>query len=300
MVKKRECAKQEPLVSAIITTKNRLHLLKRAIKSVYNQTYKNIEVIVVDDASHDGTEEWCSAQQFKYIRIPYEESKGGNHARNLGADNANGEYLAFLDDDDYWLKEKIKYQVKMLEESGNEVVHCWHKLEIIGEGNSVVIKNCPLSNNYYGKLSKRILYQITILTSAMMIKRNAFFEVGKFDEQCKYWQEYELTIRLAQRKPFDLVRNFQMVYRINTFDENRLTNKYNEWMDAVQYIYAKHRNLYSRLNIFQFVRTKVLFWRDKAMRLERVGLRIEGICKYRNLINIPFRIYDKIKHYLKK
>ncbi|WP_288911006.1 glycosyltransferase family 2 protein, partial [uncultured Thomasclavelia sp.] len=89
------------LVSAIITTHNRLELLKRAIQSVYNQTYSNIELIVVDDASDDGTKEWAEQQSFKFIYIPKEKSKGGNYARNLGIKSSHGKYVAFLDDDDY-------------------------------------------------------------------------------------------------------------------------------------------------------------------------------------------------------
>ena len=78
------------LVSAIITTHNRVDLLKRAVKSVYAQTYKDIELIVVDDCSTDGTKEYCEAQSFRYIHIPKEESRGGNHARNLGVLAAKG------------------------------------------------------------------------------------------------------------------------------------------------------------------------------------------------------------------
>lgn len=92
---------ENKLVSAIITTHNRLDLLKQAIKSVKQQTYIDIEVIVVDDASTDGTKDYCSAlTDIHYIYIPPSESRGGNHARNVGIRNANGYYIAFLDDDE--------------------------------------------------------------------------------------------------------------------------------------------------------------------------------------------------------
>ena len=83
------------LVSAIITTNNRLELLKRAIESVRTQTYSNMECIVVDDASTDGTYEYCQGQPVRYLYIPPEESKGGNYARNRGIEMAQGEYVAF-------------------------------------------------------------------------------------------------------------------------------------------------------------------------------------------------------------
>lgn len=88
------------LVTAIITTHNRLELLKRAIESVYAQTYKCIELIVVDEASMDGTGDYCKKLPLQYIFIPKAESRGGNYARNLGIKAAKGEYVAFLDEDD--------------------------------------------------------------------------------------------------------------------------------------------------------------------------------------------------------
>ena len=79
---------ENKLVSAIITTHNRSDLLKQAIKSVKQQTYIDIEVIVVDDASTDGTKEYCTALTgIHYIYISPAESKGGNHARNVGIEN---------------------------------------------------------------------------------------------------------------------------------------------------------------------------------------------------------------------
>lgn len=83
------------LVSAIITTHNRKSLLAKAINSVLTQTYSKIELIVVDDASDDGTDLMCLSLPLKYIYIPKEESCGGNHARNIGIMNAMGYYVAF-------------------------------------------------------------------------------------------------------------------------------------------------------------------------------------------------------------
>lgn len=83
-------------VSAIITTHNREGLLKRAIESVLNQTYKNLECIVVDDNSTDNTREVCNQFPVNYIYIPKEETRGGNYARNLGIKAASGDYCAFL------------------------------------------------------------------------------------------------------------------------------------------------------------------------------------------------------------
>ena len=113
------------LVSAVIITHNRKDLVMRAIESVLTQTYTNIECIVVDDASTDGTVELLSSSEdINYIYIPKSESRGGNHARNVGIAASHGVYVAFLDDDDYWLPTKIEKQLEQKKKKKCGVVYC--------------------------------------------------------------------------------------------------------------------------------------------------------------------------------
>ena len=229
------------LVSAIITTHNRQDLLIRAVKSVLSQTYKNMELIVVDDASDERADELLKEFDLQYIYIPKEKSKGGNHARNIGILTAKGEYVAFLDDDDYWLPIKIEEQMALIEEKQCELVYCPLTLEkISANGTITYIHESP--NPYKsGDLSKKILYNICTTTSCILVKKDALIDIGLFDENLKFWQEYELTIRLAQRGPFYYAWKDLVVYRVDTSDKNRLTNKFDEWRKAVRYIYTKHR-----------------------------------------------------------
>lgn len=260
------------LVSAIITTHNRLSLLKRAIKSVYDQTYPQIELIVVDDGSTDGTEIYCTKQQFTYIRIPTGQSKGGNYARNLGIKSSKGEYVAFLDDDDAWLPQKISKQVELIEQMDCELVHGGRRLEFV-EGTSEYYKDQLPSMNHWGDMSRKILLTICTTTTNILAKREALFEVGLFDESLKFWQEYELTIRLAQRKPFYFVNEPISIYRIDLNDKQRLTNKYYEWRDTVRLIHTKHKDLYQQLNWKERYNVQVLVWSDAAMRCKTCGLK---------------------------
>src|SRR6056297_3803158 len=99
-------------VSIIIPTYNRKKLLKNAIQSVLKQTYKNLEIVIVDDGSSDGTQNLIdniNNNKIKYIRN--EKSVGGSQARNIGINNSTGKYITFLDDDDEYLPEKIEKQV---------------------------------------------------------------------------------------------------------------------------------------------------------------------------------------------
>ena len=111
---KRIVMNKNPTVSVIIPTYNRAHLVDRAIQSVLNQTYKDFELIIVDDGSTDNTEDIIKEFQKKDERIKYirhEENRGGSAARNTGIKAAKGEYIAFLDSDDEWLPIKLGRQI---------------------------------------------------------------------------------------------------------------------------------------------------------------------------------------------
>ena len=277
------------LVSAIITTHNRKDLLRRAIDSVFSQTYANIELIVVDDSSDDGTSLVCKDSRIKYIYIPYEESRGGNYARNIGIEAAMGEYCAFLDDDDYWLPTKIEKQVGLIESKNCELVHCGQRLEIIDKHNKFYLKDKLPRKSQGGDMSKRILFTISTTTSCMLCKKSALLEIGMFDESLKFWQEYELTIRLAQRAPFYYVDEPLTVYRIDTKDKGRLTNKFFDWKNAVQYVYNKHASMYNHLSLLEKIAVKMRYLNDARHRSKGAGLRLRYLVL--TMISFPVRLY---------
>jgi len=108
----RERSMREELISVIIPTYNRRDKVTYAVKSVLDQTYSNIEVIIIDDASTDNTE--AEIKKIKDDRIRYiylEKNHGAAGARNVGIKEANGTYIAFQDSDDIWEKEKLQMQI---------------------------------------------------------------------------------------------------------------------------------------------------------------------------------------------
>ena len=269
-----------PKVTAIITTHNRNDLVGRAIESVLAQTYKNIECIVVDDASDVSAEEVCSKYPVRFIYIPKAESKGGNHARNLGIMASDAKYVAFLDDDDYWIPEKIEKQVALIEEKGNSLVYSGARPEIFKDGEITVKTYVPNFDNQ-GDMSRRILYGICCLNITLLIERRKLIEIGLFDENVRFWQEYELTIRMAQVTEFYLVPEPLAVFRIDVKDKYRLTNKFDEWKNAVEYIYAKHSKLFGKLNWLEREYVKINFASDAIARSKNSG---------RPLLSIYYRI----------
>jgi glycosyltransferase involved in cell wall biosynthesis len=193
------------LLSVVIPVRNREDLIVGALESVNAQTYRPIEIIVVDDGSADKTkqvaETWasniCVGDRFS-TTVVVSGGKGANAARNLGCQNANGELIAFLDSDDRWLPKKSELQVALLE------------LRPSAGGAYCGLQNCDLDSgmlenpqprNYpQGNLLRFLLVRdVTAPTSCWMVKRTCIEEIGGFDESLQARQDWDLWIRFAQR-----------------------------------------------------------------------------------------------------
>lgn len=279
------------LVSAIITTHNRQDLLIRAVESVLNQTYPFIELLVVDDASDEKADELLKDFNLQYIYIPKEESKGGNHARNIGILSAKGKYVAFLDDDDYWLPTKIEKQVALIEEKKCGIVYCGRIKEKHQDGNistSVDIKNME------GDIRKEVLQLVPTTSSSMLINKELLIKRGMFDENLAFWQDYELLIRLSKYTPFYRVPEALTVYLVDIKDKNRISNKYFGWKKAVKYVKKKHHDLYKQLNFKETIRANILYWKAARHRCAKAGLTIR-YRYYNNLLRLGYFILNMQK-----
>lgn len=281
-----------PKVTAIIATHNRNDLVGRAIESVLNQTYTNLDCIVVDDASDISAEDVCKKYPVKFIYIPKEKSMGGNHARNVGIYSTDAEYIAFLDDDDFWLPNKIEKQVKLIEEKHCELVYSGARAEFVS-GDSIAEGTYTPDFWKQGDMSKRILLEICCLNITILANRQALLQCGLFDEKVRYWQEYELTIRLAQRTPFYFVPEVLAVFRVDTSDKRRLTNNYHKWLQSVEYIYSKHKELYETLTVMEKMWVKHSFYADAIARAKSSGHKYLALY-YKILLKtlfIPVKFY---------
>lgn len=153
-----------------------------------------------------------------------------------------------------------------------------------------VFTNILPDSRMCGDLHKLILQHFCSTSSTFLILREAIVEVNYFDEALKYWQDYELTIRLAQRGPFYFVNECLCVYRKNIYDTYRLTNNFFEWEKAVKYIYNKHSDLYKGLSLKEKLVTKTQKWKDAKMRCEASGLPYRKA--YYSLLLIPLKILN--------
>ena len=258
------------LVSAIITTRNRKDLLKKAIQSVLTQTYEEIECIVVVDASEDGTQEYLKSltdPRVRTIFIDKEESKGGNYARNKGIQAAKGEFLALLDDDDEWFPTKIEQQIKLFENPEIGLVYCGH-VNDYDEKRFV----CVYPEEYQqGDMSQAVFKTIFCTTSMMMIRKSVMEEIGGFDETVSFWQEYDVLIRVSQITKVAYVREPLMLLRHTLKDKNRLSNKLDGWVQTVHNQNRKYREFIHKLPENIKRERKIMIYTAGAIRCEIAG-----------------------------
>lgn len=184
----------EPKVSVIIPFYKNVKWLEEAIESVVNQTYKNFEIIVVNDGSDENTKNFLEKYE-KFIRYFYKENGGVASARNFGIEKASGEYIAFLDSDDLWKKNKLSNQIEKMR--AYNAVWSYTDYEIFGDHvktqNKRMVKQ---PENLYNEFSHYIG------TLSVIIKRNVFVEKQfKFCEDLKYGEDTVLWTQIIGEYP---------------------------------------------------------------------------------------------------
>lgn len=185
------------MISIIIPTHNRKDLLKNAIQSAVNQTYRNIEIIVVDDASTCNNKIIIDSFKEPIIYYRFENNQGGNICRNKGVELAHGEIIAFLDDDDIWHKEKLEKQYTHMRESNVDLCYTGKNIIAVDEELKELSDRYAFSNPKFNNLNKSIMQKNFIgTTSSIMLKKNKFIKAGGFDVKMPALQDYELYIRL--------------------------------------------------------------------------------------------------------
>jgi len=189
----------EDLVSVIIPTYNRKDLLKRALNSVLNQTYENMEILVIDDASSEDIESVIKEFEDNRIRyIQHSNNRGAPAARNTGIKKSTGEYIAFLDSDDQWMPAKIEIQMEAMKQSSSDtgVIYCSNYSKY--EETSCLRE--PKLDIREGNIYQDLLSGwMGILTSMILVDSDCFESVGYFDIDLPSFQEYDLLVRMSKK-----------------------------------------------------------------------------------------------------
>lgn len=181
------------MISVIIPTFNREKTILRALESVQNQTYKDLEIIVVDDASTDNTADSLSKIEDKRVKyLKHALNRGGGAARNTGILNAHGEYIAFQDSDDVWYKNKLEVQLDCLLSNNADIVFC--KMNRIADGKSVGVVS-----TYYSEGFLKTGSNVFGIGTPTLLGKAEVFKENLFDNIFPRFQELELLIRIASK-----------------------------------------------------------------------------------------------------
>jgi len=184
-------------ISIIIPTYNRCSLLKRALNSVYQQSYVNHEVIVIDDGSTDKTTAMI-ADCFPQVNCYSQSNKGVSAARNMGINKSSGEWIAFLDSDDEWLPEKLEKQISLL--NANPEYKICHTEELwIRDG--VRVNQMKKHKKQGGWIFPQCLPLCAMSPSSIMIHHSLFNELGDFDSNLPACEDYDLWLRITAKYP---------------------------------------------------------------------------------------------------
>ncbi len=235
-------AQPRPKISIIIPTYNRAAFLKEAIQSVIDQDYFEratrahpFELWVVDDGSTDQTKEIVRSFGRK-VKYSYQEHKGISAARNKGLGISSGDFIAYLDSDDLWLKNKMRTQMSYMEAYPRAAV-CY--TEEIWIRNGVCVNPRKKHKKYSGWIFNRVLPLCLLSLSSALFRREVFKTVGYFDEKLPACEDYDLGIRTAFHYPIHLIEQPLIIKRGGHADQ--LSKRY--WgMDRFR-IYALEKAL---------------------------------------------------------
>lgn len=202
-----------PKVSVIIPTYNREDFVEETIQSVLNQTYKDFEVIVVDDGSTDNTKKKLEKFNSKIKLIEQKKSERAI-ARNNGVKNANGEYIAFLDSDDLWHKDKLEKQVEVLDKNKEYILIYCQCLRINENGLTIKPAKRQL-NGYSGYVYEKLLMRNFITSPTPLVKKGYLEKINGFHTKYIPYEDWEFWLRLSLLGKFYFIKEPLAYYRVH-------------------------------------------------------------------------------------
>ncbi|MCS3863266.1 glycosyltransferase involved in cell wall biosynthesis [Salinibacter ruber] len=301
MTLKNENSSRKPKVTAVVTTYDRPKLLRRAIKSVVNQDYENIECIVVDDCSPKREEEKIvksfENEEIKYHR--HEKNRGLSAARNTGIEKASGNYISFLDDDDEWMSSKIEKQVNRFEELSEEfaLVYCW--MDYTDEESGKVVREYrPVHEGYI--FPETLDGQPIGAGSTLMVRKEVATEVKGFDESLPRGVDGDFIRRVCKNYKVSCVKEVLTKYTIG-HGNKRITRNDKEGLKNAINGHKKKLEKF-KLDLKKYPEKK----RNISLKIAELSLSVKKypqglVYLVKSLMAFPFsmRTYSKILNLVK-
>lgn len=273
------------MISVIIPTYNRAPFLKKAIESVILQSYQDFEIIIIDDGSTDNTPEVISkfGDRVIYVR---KENEGPSAARNKGVKVSRGGFVAFLDSDDRWHREKLAIQVREMEKNPNFLIshtqELWYK-------NGNLLPQKERHSKYGGYIFDKCLPLCSVSMSTAMVRKGIFDSVGGFDESLPCCEDYDFWLRVSTAHPFLLVNK-------------PLTLKDGGRSDQVSYIYRVGMDKFRIQAILKMLESGGLNYEERRLAIQELKKKCliygRGCIKYGKIEEARF--YLELPKALKK
>ncbi|MDE6432736.1 MAG: glycosyltransferase [Lachnospiraceae bacterium] len=276
-------------ISIIIPTYNGVDNIETAVQSALLQTFSDTEIIVVDDNGLGSNGQIATEQRLKkyieqqrIIYICHESNKGGSAARNTGAKNSTGKYIAFLDDDDVLLPQMIEKQVEKLEEADNSVgmsVCSGYYVHYNGVG------YCRYLIDSRNMLFDYLLDKQYFNTSTIVVRKAVFDELSGFDESFIRHQDWEFCVRLLSRYSANIVREPLIIRYMSV---GRSSRKCDDLVQYLDYFFEKMDNVFKKsLAENDYARVKLYKYSELAVGQYIERKFIEG---FKVLLNRGFGI----------
>ncbi len=224
-------------VSVVIPTRNRVELLRRAIDSVRKQRDSEPEIIVVDDGD---LENESLAEELFQKKISYIYSggnRGGGYSRNLGAEHARGEFIAFLDDDDEWEESKLSEQLLAINRTDSGL--CYTGISVVNESGREgrYIFRKPGSDPFKAIMKKNFIGT----TSSVMLRRETFEQTGGFDPSLRALQDYDLYIRILKNSRITGIDKPLTIYHDHGLTD-KVSGSRKNYIQAAAHLHEKYRS----------------------------------------------------------
>lgn len=219
-----------PQVSVVIPSYNSESYIRETLDSILAQTFKDFEILVVDDGSTDSTRDIVAAYGGP-VRLIAQHNAGVCAARNRGIQQARGQFICLVDHDDYWFPHKLARQMKMLREHPDVgVVFSWfHYWEQNSDGRfpepaSIDLSQYPdgVSEEYSGWIYHQFLLDCWMQTSTATFRREVFERCGAFDESLPFGEDWDLWIRISREYKFLMLERPDTLYRQHAQQGNRV------------------------------------------------------------------------------
>ncbi|EMA6343374.1 glycosyltransferase family 2 protein [Bacillus cytotoxicus] len=256
---------QKQLVSVVIPLYNAEKYIEETMQSILNQTYQNIEIVIVDDGSKDQSPIIVKELQRKHpekVRYVHQENQGVSVARNTGIEHANGEYVAFLDSDDLWHPNKIEKQVQSMHINNMNACYCGYMnfYEETGE------KVAHVTNFIKGDMTKSFLtHQVVAQTSTWIFKRSIVMDHDiRFTPGCSWGEDLEFLFKLMSVTNVCYVDEYLTYYRI--LSEGNLSSKYKDYELKT----TKELEVFHRMNDWIHQKSSDLITKDSEELIQMI------------------------------